>query len=186
MNPFCRVTRSKMALVYRLGGWVNRQDVMPGIGSAPPLRCAELARSAAKRWGFMPASADRRHVPAIPPLLGIVLSSVAGCGGLPADAVRQLEQADAAYRAGQYDRSVAVLNEVIDKYASRQDLAGAYYLRGLCRLKKSDRVRTRARARQDLEQGLAVGATPPVQALSHAQLGNLAFEDRRYASASFH
>lgn len=111
------------------------------------------------------------------PMLGVV---AAGCASFPESAARQMQEAHHAYLDRKYAASEQLLNPVIERHGELPEAAEALYVRGLCYLQTN----RRARARADFERALTTSKRPVLTALLRAQLGNLEFDDGRYARAS--
>lgn len=111
-------------------------------------------------------------------LLGTVV--VGGCTRLPKSAIRQIDQANEAYRVGQYAEAERWATQAIAGHPSHPDVAEALYLRGLSRL----RLGRRGEARSDCEDALALCKRRTLAGLLHVQLGHLDFQDGRYGRAA--
>jgi tetratricopeptide (TPR) repeat protein len=102
--------------------------------------------------------------------------------GLPPDAVKQVREGRAAFDAGRYAEADRKLSPVLAANGSNPGAAEAYYCRGLARTK----LQQRDPARRDLEAAARLTKDAKLKALAEAQLGNLDFDDERYADATRH
>ncbi len=137
----------------------TRADWIARPGGAPPSRAP--ARLAALLWsGF--------------------LAGLGGCTALPPGAVRQIENANLAYCARDYDRAVGMLTPVIRSHPDSPDTAEALYLRALCHIHRHQRDTARA----DLKRAISLSQRPDLTALISAQLGNLFFDEENYPQAA--
>jgi len=112
--------------------------------------------------------------------LGITAGMMAGCGGPGARAQQQLGEAQLAAAAGHYSRAEQLVDPVIRAHGGRKELAAAYYVRSQCRI----RAGQRDAARQDLDMALRLKPDADLRAQIEAQLGNLAFDEDAYPTAS--
>ncbi len=103
-----------------------------------------------------------------------------GCNELPKQAVHQLQQANQSYRNARYDQSERWSGQVIRAHPEKPDTAEAYYLRALARLK----TKRRSLAEGDLLAASRRCGRPDLEVLICVQLGNMAFEDAKYARAA--
>ncbi|MCB9851223.1 MAG: SPOR domain-containing protein [Phycisphaerales bacterium] len=124
----------------------------------------------------------KREVSAAVVMVCGVTLSVAGCGGLPKPAQRQMTQAQMALTTGDYAGCERLVDPVIRAHPTDRAVAPAYYMRGQCRLQTS----SRDAARQDLRQALRLASDDGLRGVVQAQLGNAAFEDNMYADAAAH
>jgi tetratricopeptide (TPR) repeat protein len=111
-------------------------------------------------------------------LLGSALAT-AGCERLPVSTVKQIREGHQAYQQQNYAGAGHRLSAAIASYPSHPDIAEAYYVRGLTRLKGGQTEQ----ARQDFLAGLRLAERPELRALLQAQLGNLAYESGLYEAA---
>lgn len=115
-------------------------------------------------------------------LMSLALAGLAGCQTLPAPAVQRLNEAEGAYRANQFDRTEELCTAVIKAHGDKPDVAEAFYLRGLARLKG----REQDGAIRDFETALNKTQRRELRGRAHAQLGNIDFERGRYQQAVVH
>lgn len=94
--------------------------------------------------------------------------------------MRQIENANLAYRARDYDRAEGMLTPVIRSHPESPDTAEALYLRALCHIHRQQRDTARA----DLKRAIPMSQRPDLTALAYAQLGNLAFDEEDYPQAA--
>jgi len=106
--------------------------------------------------------------------------AASGCAELPGGALRQLREAEQAYRLARFADSERLTTEVIDAHPDRPDTAEAYYIRGLSRLRLGQRVS----AASDFEAGHRRCQREALEVLLSVQLGNLAYEDKAYGRAA--
>lgn len=106
---------------------------------------------------------------------------LAGCG-MPARAVKQVEQAESAVAAGQYERAEQLVEPVIRSHGKDAKAAPAYYVRAQCRIRGGQRDA----AEQDLSRVLALSKNAELRASAEAQLGNIAFDQDDYRRAAAH
>lgn len=109
---------------------------------------------------------------------GILL---AGCG-MPARASRQIEEAQSAVAAGQYERAEQLVDPVIRSHGKDAKAAPAYYVRAQCRIRGGQRDA----AQQDLARVLSLSKDAELRASAEAQLGNIAFDQDDYRRAAAH
>jgi tetratricopeptide (TPR) repeat protein len=112
--------------------------------------------------------------------VAIIGVAAGGCETFPGAAARQIRQAHQAYQYRQYARCEGLVGPVIAANADRPATAEAYYLRGLSRLRTSQKKAGRA----DFEAGLRIAQRADLIALLHAQLGNLEYEAGNYRRAA--
>ncbi|MFH0980213.1 MAG: SPOR domain-containing protein [Planctomycetota bacterium] len=120
-----------------------------------------------------------RYAPAAAALL-LLSGGLGGCAALPAPALRQIEEADQAYRAQRYRAAEELLSPVIEAHPENPDIAEALYVRALCRL----RTQRAAEARADLDAALTRARRDELIDRIHTQLGNLEFDQERYNRAA--
>jgi tetratricopeptide (TPR) repeat protein len=116
---------------------------------------------------------------------GVLLATgcgLAGCGGVPASALRQVSEAQTAAAGGRYARAEQLVDPVIRAHGRKRQTATAYYVRGLCRIQSG----ARAGAREDFDSALRLSQDAELSALVEAQLGNMAFDDGDYSAACLH
>jgi tetratricopeptide (TPR) repeat protein len=111
--------------------------------------------------------------------MGGLAGALAGCTTLPPSAVREIENANQAYRSRDFDRAEDMLTPVIRSHPEIPDTAEAMYLRALCHI----RLHRREAARADLKRAIPLSLRPELTALAYAQLGNLAFDEEDYPQA---
>jgi len=131
----------------------------------------------ARRGGTLPSRATAQLVTL---LWSGLLGGLGGCTALPPGAVRQIENANLAYRARDYDRAEGMLTPVIRSHPESPDTAEAFYVRALCQIHRQQRDTARA----DLKRVIPLSQRPDLTALAYAQLGNLAFDEEDYPQAA--
>lgn len=104
----------------------------------------------------------------------------AGCNHLPESAIQQIRQADQAYRLANYRGSEQLAAAVIRDHSHKPDTAEAYYLRGISGLQQGHRKA----AVGDFRSALRLCRRRELESALCVQLGNLALDDRAYASAA--
>lgn len=122
----------------------------------------------------------RRFALRLLPVLSTAL--VVGCGGPRAPHIRQIDQARVDYDAGRYNRCEKTLDAYIRRHPTATDAAEAYYLRGLGRIRQGHR----ASAKRDIQTAYNLARDRELKATIAVQLGNLDFDDERYAGARNH
>ncbi len=157
---------------------MSRMEGRPfGPTEADDVRTSTRKDRTARRGGALQLRASSRQVAL---LWGGLLGALGGCTALPPGAVRQIENANLAYRARDYDRAEGLLTPVIRSHPQSPDTAEALYLRALCHIHRHQRDTARA----DLKRAIPLSQRPEVTALAYAQLGNLAFDEENYPQAA--
>lgn len=110
-------------------------------------------------------------------LLLALLSS--GCSGLPADAVKKIQEANRLYETGRFSEAQRLLDQVTTSNPQTRGVAEAYYIRGLCRLKQSQTEP----ARSDFQRALGTSDRADLTGRINAQLGHLCYLGEDYAQA---
>ena len=96
--------------------------------------------------------------------------------------MKRLNEAEQAYRANQFDRTEELCNSVIKEHPDKPDVAEAFYLRGLARLRGNQAEG----AMRDFETAINKTKRRELRGLAHAQLANINFEKDRYQQAIVH
>jgi tetratricopeptide (TPR) repeat protein len=135
---------------------------------------------------------NRSRGDVIVPLLTVTLFLISGCA-TDAPAKSQLNGGYQALDAHQYDQAIQAADQYLQKTPNGPGSAEAQYLKGRVleeRAEDADRAGNIAVARDDLKAagecyktGLLLSPPPPVEALLHAQLANVAYHFDDYGTA---
>jgi tetratricopeptide (TPR) repeat protein len=108
------------------------------------------------------------------------LSVLIGCTNLPPAERETLIRASDMYSRGEVTSSETQLNRLIEDYSTTQEIAEAYYLRGLCRIRKGQD----SDAQRDFERAIQKSKRDDLTALSRASLAALAYKQGRWTQAA--
>ncbi len=108
-----------------------------------------------------------------------LLVSLAGCQQLTVEARQDLEQGAHAYNMGRYAQARSTLNRFIDANQQYPEVAEAYYIRGLCHLKRN----MRTEAQRDFLAAIERSSRLDLTMRAKAALGVMAYDDDNYSSA---
>ena len=114
--------------------------------------------------------------------LAALAAALVGCGPLPPEAVRQLQQGQRHYESGQYTEAVKAMDRFLAGWAATDAAAEAYYIRGQSYLKLDQPQRCRA----DLERVLAGCKRADLCASAHVALGSMDWAAGRESAAIDH
>jgi tetratricopeptide (TPR) repeat protein len=100
------------------------------------------------------------------------LAALAGCGMPSPEARAWLKDSSAAAAAGDNDRAIELSSRFLRDYPKQEESAEAYYVRGLAR----SHTGQTAPAGEDLETALKLTKRKDLLALTHMELGNIAYQ----------
>ncbi len=103
-----------------------------------------------------------------------------GCQELTPEARQHLSEGAQAYEKADYTGANIKLSQFIDRYKDVPEVAEAYYVRGLCRL----RLNHRSEARQDLTTAIQKSKRKDLTARAQASLAVMAYDDGDWATAA--
>ena len=112
--------------------------------------------------------------------LSVGLLYLAGCASLPEEGRQELLQAHQSYEQGNFAGAETASDRVISRYPSAIEIAEAYYLRGMARVRRG---RT-AQAQADFRQALKHCRRTDLQAQAAIALAMILQQDGAYAEAA--
>lgn len=107
---------------------------------------------------------------------------ICGCTELPGSAVKELNDAEADYRARRYDAAVSRLDKILCDYPEQKGCEDAYYLRALCRAGQSQK----SAALSDALACIKYSRQPVLTAKAQATAGVILYETGRTSEAIPH
>lgn len=108
------------------------------------------------------------------------LAGLAGCASLPPAERQALIDASRDYSRGDTTSAVQRLDRLIREYGQAEQIAEAYYIRGLCRAKAGQRQA----AVQDFEQAIGKSNRADLTAQCRASLAAIAYQSGDYRQAA--
>lgn len=115
----------------------------------------------------------------IPCLLAGALCLIAGCGEPTPDDIKQVSDAEKAYRNGQHRDAVKRLDKYLAAFPEHPSSAEPYYLRAMCNTHLSNKVQ----AESDARHCIRLTKSRDLSAKAHATLATLLYEANRTAEA---
>jgi len=106
--------------------------------------------------------------------------ALSGCATLPEGERRALVQASDMYSRGQIASAEARLDRMIKDYDQTKEIAEAYYLRALCRIRR----RQDLNAAKDFERAIQKSKRKDLSALCRASLAALAYKQGKWERAA--
>lgn len=117
------------------------------------------------RWAWLPT---------------LTLAALAGCTSLPPAERETLRQASALYERGDVGAATARLDRLIRDYNRTDEIAEAYYIRGLCRTRSGEL----AAAAEDFSATVARSKRPDLTGRAKASLGSIAWQQGDWTRAA--
>lgn len=115
-------------------------------------------------------------------ILAVLLLASAGCSEFPDSARQTLDRARRSYASGKYADATTKASTVIASYPQHADTAGAYFVRALCFIARSNKMR----AGEDIQQCIRLSRDRTLTAKAHAMSGALLFESGNDSGAVRH